>query len=165
MIITREIENEIANNRLEHYPDYSALRPHFTSTPHGLTDKSAGSKQRILDLSFPADDPFSINSGIPEEYGTIDYSRIREAISAIPRFGQGSLLIKRDFEHAFRHIPIAPDDSPLLGFEWQGRYYAKRFLPFDLRTAPYIFNLFAETFHWIVADDLQREGIPGEIVH
>jgi len=117
VIITREIQNEIANNRLERYADYSALPPHFTLSPLGLTDKSDCSKRRISHLSFPADDPFSINSGIPDEYGTIYYSPISEAISAIQRFGKGSLLIKRDFENAFRHIPIAPDDSPLLSLE------------------------------------------------
>jgi len=73
--------------------------------------------------------------------------------------------VKRDFENAFRHIPLSPEDSPLLGLEWQGRYYSEHFLPFGLRTAPYLFNLFAEVFHWIVAHDLQSRGIPGEIVH
>ena len=116
--VTREIQNEIANNRLERYAHYSALPPDFTSSPLGLTDKSDGSKRRIHHLWFPAAYPFSINSGIPERYGTIDYSRISKAISAIQTFGKASRLIKRDFENAFRHIPIARDESLLLGFEW-----------------------------------------------
>ena len=75
------------------------------------------------------------------------------------------MLMKRDFESAFRHIPIAPIDIPLLGLEWKGRHYAERFLPFGPRTAPYLFNLFAEMFHWILAEELERTSLPGEIVH
>ena len=137
----------------------------MTSSPLGLTDKSDGSKRRIHHLSFPANDSLSINSGIPEEYGTIVYSRISEAISSIQRLGRGSILVKRDFENAFRHIPISPAESPLLGLEWQGRYYAEHFLPFGLGTPAYLFNLFAAVFHCIVAHDLQSRGIRGEIVH
>ena len=75
------------------------------------------------------------------------------------------LLIKRDFEKAFRHIPISPLDSPLLGFHWQNKYYAELYLPFGLRKAPYIFNLFAETFHWILERLLKSNGLPSVVVH
>ena len=70
---------------------------------------------------------------------------------AIQKFGRGCLLVKRDFESAFRHIPISLFDSGLLGFHWENKYYSERFLPFYLRTAPFQFNIFAETFHWILA--------------
>ena len=165
VIVTREISNEISKNRLQCYPDAMTLPAHFTASPLGLTDKSDGSKRRIHHLSFPVNDPSSINSGISDEYGAINYSRITEAITAVQRHGRGCLLIKRDFENAFRHIPIAPVDTPLLSFEWRGKYYAERFLPFRLRTAPYLFNLFAETFHWVLQEDLQREHISADIVH
>jgi hypothetical protein len=33
-------------------------------------------------------------------------------------------------------------------FEWEGRFFVDIFLPFGLRTAPRIFNLFAEALHW-----------------
>jgi len=95
----------------------------------------------------------------------INYSRISKAILAVQRFGKGSWLIKPDFENAFRHVPLAPLDTPLLGVEWQGQYYAQRFLPFGLRRAPYIFNLFAEVFHWVLTTELDNKRIPGEVVH
>ena len=56
-------------------------------------------------------------------------------------------MIKRDLKSAFRHIPIAVSDYWLLIFEWEGQYYIDMCLPFDLRTAPRIFNLFAEVIH------------------
>src|SRR5205814_4376245 len=37
-----------------------------------------------------------------------------------------------------------------MGFEWRGTLYHELFLPFGLRTAPRIFNYFAEGLHWIL---------------
>jgi len=68
-------------------------------------------------------------------------------------------------ESAFRHIPVSPLDTPLLDLYWQNKYYAEQYLPFGLRTAPYIFNLFAEIFPWILEDKLQRMALPAKIVH
>ena len=44
-------------------------------------------------------------------------------------------------------------------------YYAERYLPFGLRTAPFLFNLFAETFHWILGNELEKENLPAGIIH
>src|SRR5436190_21461885 len=51
-------------------------------------------------------------------------------------------MMKRDLKAAFRHIQ-------LLLFEWNGQFFVDMFLPFSLRTAPRIFNLFAEALHWV----------------
>ena len=163
-IVTAEIGKEVTLDRLACYTEFSQLPHHFTASPLGLTDKSDRSKRKIHHLSDPTSDT-SINGGILEEHSTINYSRISQASLAVQRFGKGSWLIKRDFENAFRHVPVAPVDTPLLGFEWEGRYYAERFLRFALRTAPYIFNLFAEIFHWVLTTELANKGIPGEGVH
>src|SRR5271156_696554 len=48
------------------------------------------------------------------------------------------------------HIPIHPCDYWLLIFEWEGQFFVDMFLPFGLRTAPRIFNLFAEALHWVL---------------
>ena len=152
--VTADITQELNLDRLLVYPNIQALPTHYTASPLGLTDKSDGSKRRIHHLSYPTNTTSSINGGIPEEYGVIAYSSVHDAILAIQNMGVGSLLVKRDFESAFRHIPISPLDSPLLGFQWQGKYYAERFLPFGLRTAPYLFNLFSEVFHWILEQEL-----------
>jgi len=164
-VVTAEIEAEVKKNRLRKYCSYNTLPGYFIASPLGLTDKSDGTKRRIHHLSYPPNDANSINSGIPELYGSISYSSITEAISAIQHFGNSCSLVKRDFESAFRHIPVSPLDTPLLGLYWQNTYYAEQYLPFGLRTAPYIFNLFAETFHWILEDELQRMALPAKIVH
>ena len=47
-------------------------------------------------------------------------------------------------------IPISPLDYWLFVFEWKGKLYVDIFLPFGLRTSPFIFNLFSEGLHWIL---------------
>ena len=73
--------------------------------------------------------------------------------------------MKHDFESAFPHILVSPLDSPLLGFHWKATYYAKQFLHFGLRTAPYMLNLLAEVFHWFVECELKPEGQEIKIIH
>ena len=164
-IVTTEVLAELKRNRLKQYTSYNTLPAHFTASPLGLTDKADGTKRRIHHLSYPTNTPDSINSQIPELYGTIAYSSISDAVSAIQHMGKGCLLVKRDFESAFRHIPVSPLDMPLLGFHWQDIYYTEQFLPFGLRTAPYLFNLFAEIFHWILEDQFHSKRLPAQIIH
>ena len=164
-LVSADIITELNKNRLDTYSHINPLPTHDTASPLGLVDKADGSKRRIHHLSYPPDDPTAINNGIPEQFGSIIYSRIEDAVSAIQKLGKGFILIKRDFEFAFRHIPVSPYDSPLLGFHWQNYRYAERFLPFGLRTAPYLVNLFAEVFHWILEDQLIKQKIPACVIH
>ena len=60
---------------------------------------------------------------------------------------------------------MSPIDTPLLGFGWQGSYYSEQFLLFGLTTAPYLFNLFAETFPWILANQCTKHKLLVSIVH
>ena len=106
-----------------------------------------------------------INSGIPEDYGTIYYNTVSEVTAAIQTLGSSCLLVKRDFENAFWHISISPIDVPLLGFESKRKYYAEPFLPFGLRTESYFFSLFAEVFHFILTDVLGHNAMPAKNIH
>lgn len=51
-------------------------------------------------------------------------------------------------------------DWPLLGFHWQSAFYHSVILVFGVKTAPYIFNLFAEALHWII-----QRHLPGDLRH
>jgi hypothetical protein len=152
-LLRTDLEKQLEANRLKTYESLHSLPNGYIASPLGLTDKSDGSKRRIHHLSFPSKYPAeSVNGNIPEEYGTLRYSTMDDVVAILsrPPYGVGSILVKRDLEDAFRHIPVSPWDWPLLGFHWDSTYYADCFLPFGLRTAPYIFNLFAEAFHWIL---------------
>jgi len=164
-LVTNDITEELVRKRLEYYPNPSILPAYFVASPLGLTDKSDESKHEIHHHSYAPNEPGSINGRIPEHYGTIAYSTVSEAISAIQKFGNGCSLLNRDLESAFRHISISPLDTPLLEFEWEEKHYAERYLPFSLRTAPYLFNLFAKTFDWILAKHFKSINMPVEIIH
>ena len=60
------------------------------------------------------------------------------------------MLVKRDLADAFRYILIAISDYWLLGFYWDDLYWIDYFLPFGLRTTPFIFDLFTKGLHWIL---------------
>ena len=58
--------------------------------------------------------------------------------------GRGSLLSRLELKDTYRHIPIHCTDWNLLGFHWLGKFYYPVMLMFSGKSAPYIFNLFAE---------------------
>lgn len=99
------------------------------------------------------------NASIDPEYGYLKYSQIKEVCSHIVAAGRGSYIMKNDWEAAFRNIVIAPQDRWMMGFQWDGKFYKECCLPFGLRTAPFLFNLFAEALHWILESWLGWEYI------
>ena len=111
----------------------------------------------ILDLSFPAD--HSVNDGILKEEFPVSYSRVDDAIRLIVAAGRGALLAKLDIKHAYRIVPIHPDDRYLLGMKWRGQYFVDVALPFGLRSAPAIFNTFANAFEWTLVNNYHVEQL------
>lgn len=81
----------------------------------------------------------------------MEYTTFDEAKQEVIRAGPGSIMVKRDLKDAFRHIPVSPQDWWLLGFYWKNKTWIDRFLPFGLRTPPFLFDLFAKGIHWIMA--------------
>ena len=63
----------------------------------------------ILDLSFPPDK--SVNDGIDQQLCSLRYPTVDQAVAHILRVGQGAVLAKVDVAHAFRNIPVHPDDA------------------------------------------------------
>ena len=120
----------------------------FIASPLGLVPKSDSGLRRIHHLSFPPE--HSVNDNIKPEYAAIQYIRFDDIADSILNAGRGCYILKWDIKEAFRTIPVATSQHWLLGFQWQGRFYHETVLSFGLRTAPVLFNLFAEGFHWIL---------------
>ena len=97
-------------------------------------------------LTSATSDPESIQP----RYAAIQYVSFDEIVGSILKAGRGCCILKWDIKDAFRNIPVAPSQHWLLGFQWQGHFYHETVLSFGLRTAPVLFNLFAEGFHWIL---------------
>jgi len=91
-----------------------------------------------------------VNNETPDFEGVIKYDSFSLAMAALHSAGRGSLLMKLDLKNAYRHIPIQSTDWNLLGFQWEGKFYYPAILMFGGKSAPYIFNLFAEALHWII---------------
>jgi hypothetical protein len=122
--------------------------PNFRSSPLGCVPKSDGGFRSTHNLSFPHGSTRSVNSGIPDERAHLAYETFDLAVEAILNLGPGCLLSKADLRGAFRHILVRMEDWHLLGFRWEGMFYLEAFLPFGLRSAPFLYNIFAELLHW-----------------
>lgn len=120
----------------------------FISSPLGLVPKHDGGFWKIHHLSYPRGD--SVNDHITQEACSLSYTSLQQVFKQIIAAGRFCVLIKRDVKDAFCNILIAPPMQWLLGFLWREKYYQETCLPFGLSTAPFIFNLFAEAFHWIL---------------
>ena len=57
------------------------------------------------------------------------HATVADAKRLIKLAVSGCLLAKTDIKSAFRIIPIHPNDYPLLGMEWLGRFYYDRCMP------------------------------------
>ena len=64
--------------------------------------------------------------------------------------GPGSSMAKTDLKSAFRLIPIHPDDWDLLRIHWNNQYYVNLYLPFGLRSAPFLFNQLSDALEWVL---------------
>ena len=107
-----------------------------------------GKWRLILDLSSPYE--HSVNDGISKELCSMRYITIDDAIDKILGLGPGCLLAKLDVEHAYRNVPVHPDDRTLLAMRWKKGIYLDTVLPFGLRSAPKIFSAVADALEWVL---------------
>ena len=63
---------------------------------------------------------------------------------------RGTLMAKFDVASAYRNVAIHPNDRPLLGMQWRGKYFVDLVLPFGLRSTPFIFTSIADLVGWIL---------------
>ena len=127
---------------------------HMRTSGIGVVPKKSGGHRLILHLSALAGD--SVNSHIDKDEFKFRLITVDTIADHVRRTGEGALLFKVDLKHAFRLCPVHPDDQPLLGMFWKGAYYYDTVLPFDLRSAPCLFNRLAEALQWVL---LNRHGI------
>ena len=100
----------------------------------------------IHHLSHPAGS--SVNDYIPREYTSVQYGSVDDAVRLICQFPD-PYLAKTDIRHAFRIIPIRPEEWPLLGFHWRGAAYVDLALPMGCASSSQTFQLFSDALVWI----------------
>lgn len=154
-LIQQQLQIDLSLGRVVHAPtglDGTPTFP-FISSPLGLVPKSDGGFRRIHHLSYPAG--HSVNDGINPDDATLIYTAIDGVFSAVRCAGCGAIIVKHNLKDAFRTIAVASTQYWLLGFFWLS-WYMETCLSFGLRTAPFLFNLFAEAFHWILLSSAPR---------
>ena len=102
----------------------------------------------IYHLLYP--EGASINDFIPKDPYSLQYVRVDCVISILKSLGPGSFMAKTDLKSPFRLIAIHPDDWHLLGMYWKAQYFVYLYLPFGLRSAPYIFNQLSDALQWVL---------------
>ena len=81
------------------------------------------------------------------------------AIRIVRRLGRGCYMAKMDVKAAYRCIPVRPADWPLLGMQWDNRFYFHRTLPFGLRSACHLWERYATALEWIIRHEYGVEHI------
>ena len=74
-----------------------------------------------------------------------------DAVRILITMGPAALMAKADLKSAFHMIPVRQQDWKLLGMQWNGAFYFDTCLPFGLRSAPYLFNEYADALQWILS--------------
>ena len=116
-------------------------------SPIGLVPKKEPGAFRIIHhLSFPAG--ASVNDFIPRECTTVGYGSIDEAVRLIASMPR-PYLAKTDIAHAFRLIPIRPDECPFWGFSWRDLLYMDLTMPMGCSSSSQTFQLFSDALVWI----------------
>ena len=148
-VVSDTLAQEVALGRVAGPFDSPPL-PNLQVSPIGVIPKKHSDKFRLIfHLSHPKTGD-SINSFIPKEDFSLQYTKIDTAIAALLTFGPGTYMAKSDIESAFRIFPINKEDWELLGMLWDEKYYVDMFLPFGLRSAPFKFNNLSLAIAWIL---------------
>jgi hypothetical protein len=113
-------------------------------SPIGTVPKNRSStKLRVIHhLSYPRNlSATSINSQINDI--DCEYLAFTTVCKQIVAMGKGCLLSKFDINEAFKYIRVRKEQHYCLGMRFNGLYYYERVLPFGLKSAPALFELFA----------------------
>ena len=117
-------------------------------SPLGAIPQKDMSWCMILDLSSPKG--LSVNEWISKDDFSVTFSKFDVAVNLVRVTGPGALMAKLDIKHAFRIMPVHPDDWDLLGTCWDGLYLVKLHLPFSGRSSVFISNTSADALTWIL---------------
>ena len=145
-VIDEYVAKELSAGRLVGpFPSTSSEVQHIS--PIGLIPKKSPGEFRVIHhLSFPTGE--SVNDHIPRAHTAVQYGSIEDAVSLISGLNH-PFLAKTDIVNAFRMIPIAPAETPLLGFRWRGQIYADRALPMGCSSSSQIFQTVSDALVWI----------------
>lgn len=157
IIAKEKIEKEISKGRVAGPFDVKPFI-RFRVSPIGLVPKKEAGKFRLIHhLSYPTG--LSVNDFIDPKLSTVQYTNFDEAVHMVQDLGKGCLLAKFDIESAFRLLPVRPRDFELLGFQFDGKYYFDKCMPFGCSISCSTFEKFATFLEFCVKEKAQMRTL------
>ena len=102
----------------------------------------------MVGLSHPV--RHGVNDRIPKDLCSLTLFTIDKAMEQIRALGLGTMLAKIDIMSAFCLLLVHPADHHLLVMKWKEQLYIDTCLPFGLRSATKLFNIFADLLSCIL---------------
>ncbi len=93
---------------------------------------------------------FSINDRISTNTVYLSDNTLDSLLQKVVEVGRHFIIIKYDIKNVICHIFMTLHIYWHLGFYWRVWFYIENCPFFELSTLSFIFNLFAEPFHWIL---------------
>ena len=100
--------------------------------------KPNGAVRIILNLSAPIG--FSVNDGIDSDKFPTTMSSTLEWLRVLNRVGRGAWMTKIDWSSAYKHFPVAEEDTDLQYFTWLGKAFKELCLIFGSASSPGLFD-------------------------
>ena len=134
--------------------------PNLVYSPINIVPKPGTNKYRLVhDLSYPRSGNQSINSCIPEENSSVQYSYIEDVIDMAIQLGPGIWGGRIDILHAFRNARMHPSEIPYLAFSLKGKTFLNVALAFGAASSCAIFERISHCLEWIVSNETNCKWI------
>jgi hypothetical protein len=132
---------------------------YFYSNPLGVVFKKHKTKPRVIHhLSWPRTSArSSVNNSITDF--SIKLDAFDKALIYARSLGKSCFMFKIDIESAYRCIPVRPDDWPLLGLQWDDKYYFDTVMQFGITSATAIFEWYSSAAQYIAEKTLNINHI------
>lgn len=151
-VLKQKIEAEKLAGRIAG-PFASPPLDNFVTSPLGLVPKGNSQEFRTIHhLSYPKGN--SVNDGIPEEFKSVSYQNIDNAVELLRKYGKGAYFAKTDIAHAYKIVPVHQDSYHLLGFSFEDGFYFDKTLSMGLSYGPNLFEKISTAIHWIAIKKL-----------
>lgn len=112
--------------------------------------KPDGSTRPILDLS---DDSFgmnSVNGQFPKTHSAVEYMNFLELVAWVKLSGKSAFVWAKDLKDGYFNVHIAPEHGKKLGFEFDGKIWFYKVMPFGFAPAAKIFTFFMFWPLWLM---------------
>ena len=94
--------------------------------------------------------PISVNGGIDPDLCSVSYTTLNHAAKVLHDSGPDSEFVAADAAEAFRIIPMAESEWPLLGLSWENQVYLETRLVFGTMPAPAIYQCLTSFIAWLL---------------